>query len=443
MSVSVCPLPGAASGMSGASGKRQETAALVQRMNSSGVVVQFLATCMVVEKHWDHKELLALWVYQVSEWMSFFMVTYLAQWTSHLFLVLALVIMYILAVLRAGSFLQPFMRPIYMFLPERHSYFGLCNSQESAMVYQLVAAALRVGSFLLWLVMAINMPSLGGNTCTVPVVNFHNEGCNDVPLWLSSGCGIFFDPDEWQRCVSASWIEYGYCNLLAAQCRNQSLGPFNLAISIFFNSSLSLTSILAPFIWLAIVGGLSWFKGFCIFNVPPTSQLNFSLRETEIELTGIDPDQYSIYISPSLRRLIRFDLVLSIVDVASDFLCVFVFLFALNWGFALLQVMILLSIPATLSAFKEKYEILWKELQTAYKMGVVTESYLSVVLSERIRRCPLSLFLQFYGACFVTSNMLVATVFTLSITSSLLSAVQGGFFHIHMNLNNVPWSLIL
>ena len=31
-----------------------------------------------------------------------------------------------------------------------------------AMVYQLVAAALRVGSFLLWLVMAINMPSLGG-----------------------------------------------------------------------------------------------------------------------------------------------------------------------------------------------------------------------------------------------------------------------------------------
>ena len=30
------------------------------------------------------------------------------------------------------------------------------------MVYQLVAAALRVGSFLLWLVMAINMPSLGG-----------------------------------------------------------------------------------------------------------------------------------------------------------------------------------------------------------------------------------------------------------------------------------------
>lgn len=34
------------------------------------------------------------------------------------FLVLALVIMYILAVLRAGSFLQPLMRPIYMFLPE-------------------------------------------------------------------------------------------------------------------------------------------------------------------------------------------------------------------------------------------------------------------------------------------------------------------------------------
>ena len=31
---------------------------------------------------------------------------------------LALGIMYTLAVLRAGSFLQPLMRPIYMFLPE-------------------------------------------------------------------------------------------------------------------------------------------------------------------------------------------------------------------------------------------------------------------------------------------------------------------------------------
>ena len=32
---------------------------------------------------------------------------------------------------------------------------------------------------------------------------------------------------------------YGYCNLLAAQCRNQALGKINLPISIVFNSGIS------------------------------------------------------------------------------------------------------------------------------------------------------------------------------------------------------------
>lgn len=63
------------------------------------------------------------------------------------FLVLALVIMYILAVLRAGSFLQPFMRPIYMFLPEawdetnRHKIWILGWDQ---MVYILVGQRLSL-----------------------------------------------------------------------------------------------------------------------------------------------------------------------------------------------------------------------------------------------------------------------------------------------------------
>eukprot|EP00435_Cladocopium_sp_Y103_P054326 s729_g17.t1 len=61
----------------------------------------------------------------------------------------------------------------------------------------------------------------------------------------------------------------------------------------------------------------------------------------------------------------------------------------------------------------------------AYESGVFTEDYLNLVLLERQRRCPLSLFLQLYGSMFVTSNALVAAIFSLGILSSLLSAVQG------------------
>lgn len=77
----------------------------------------------------------------------------------------------------------------------------------------------------------------------------------------------------------------------------------------------------------------------------------------------------------------------------------------------------------------------------AYQSGVFTEDYLNLVLLERQRRCPLSLFLQLYGSMFVTSNALVAAIFSLGILSSLLSAVQGGFLHIHLDLDVAPWSL--
>ena len=53
MSVSVCPLPGAASGMSGASGKRQETAALVQRRPGWYQIWQQRANRKIVQQSFD------------------------------------------------------------------------------------------------------------------------------------------------------------------------------------------------------------------------------------------------------------------------------------------------------------------------------------------------------------------------------------------------------
>eukprot|EP00435_Cladocopium_sp_Y103_P047904 s426_g14.t1 len=243
-------------------GQRGPIASALVRVNgSSGNLSQFLATCILLEKQTE--DLTALWCYQIFEWMSFFSVIYLAQWTSHLFLLLVLLAMYGLAAVRAQNWQSPLLRPIYMFLPERHSCFGLGHEQQSALVYQSSAACLRLGSLLLWLLLIVSMPE-HQDICVVPVTNFVDKTCRDVPMWLSSGCGTFFAPEEYRDCVDTSWMQYGYCNLLAAQCRNQALGKINLPISIFFNSGISLMSVLAPFLWLGSVLWLSVRRGFCI-----------------------------------------------------------------------------------------------------------------------------------------------------------------------------------
>lgn len=281
-------------------GQRGMASALVRVNGSSANLSQFLATCLLLEKQTE--DLTALWCYQIFEWMSFFSVIYLAQWTSHLFLLLVLLAMYGLAAVRAEDLRSPLLRPIYMFLPERHSCFGLCHEQQSALLYQSSAALLRLGSLLLWLLLIVSMPEQ--DICVVPITNFVDKTCQDVPMWLSSGCGTFFAPKEYRNCVATSWMQYGYCNLLAAQCRNQALGKINLPISIVFNSGISLMSVLAPFLWLGCVLWLSVRKGFCIFNTPRASELTLAIREAEIDLSE-DVEQYQVFIGPSLKRLLR------------------------------------------------------------------------------------------------------------------------------------------
>lgn len=421
-------------------GQRGMASALVRVNGSSANLSQFLATCLLLEKQTE--DLTALWCYQSFEWMSFFSVIYLAQWTSHLFLLLVLLAMYGLAAVRAEDLRSPLLRPIYMFLPEGHSCFGLCHEQQSALLYQSSAALLRLGSLLLWLLLIVSMPE-HQDICVVPISNFVDKTCHDVPMWLSSGCGTFFAPKEYRNCVATSWMQYGYCNLLAAQCRNQALGKINLPISIVFNSGISLMSVLAPFLWLGCVLWLSVRKGFCIFNTPRASELTLAIREAEIDLSE-DVEQYQVFIGPSLKRLMRLDLALTLIDIASDVLVFFVFAGASNWTLALLQVLILSSCGASTYGLLRKHlagmDVL-RELLKAYQSGVFTEDYLNLVLLERQGRCPLSLFLQLYGSMFVTSNALVAAIFSLGILSSLLSAVQGGFLHIHVDLDVAPWSL--
>lgn len=421
-------------------GQRGMASALVRVNGSSSNLSQFLASCVLLEKQTE--DLTALWCYQIFEWMSFFSVIYLAQWTSHLFLLLVLLAMYGLAAVRAEDWRSPLLRPIYLFLPERHSCFGLCHEQQSALLYQSSAALLRLGSLLLWFLLIVSMPE-HQDICVAPVTNFIDKTCRDVPMWLSSGCGTFFAPEEYRHCVSSSWMQYGYCNLLAAQCRNQALGKINLPISIAFNSAISLMSVLAPFLWLGCALWLSVRKGFCIFNTPRASELTLAIREAEIDLFE-DLDQRQVFVGPSLKRLMRLDLTLTLVDILSDVLVFFVFAGASNWTLALLQLLVLSSCGASIYHLLRKHlagvEAL-RELLKVYESGVFTEDYLNLVLLERARRCPLSLFVQLYGSMFVTSNALVAAIFSLGILSSLLSAVQGGFLHIHLDLDVAVWSL--
>ncbi|CAK9054639.1 unnamed protein product [Durusdinium trenchii] len=249
------------------------------------IVTQFLATCMVLNRSWAEKDLLLFGVYHLLELMSFFSVTYLAQWTSHWCLVFILMAMYALAAHRARDWRVPFRRPIYMFLPEQHSCFGLCHSQRSASIYQWISASLRMGSLAVWVLMVPNFHD--EPMCASPLIPFEDDACGEMPSWLRPGCGTFFSPSKWQKCMSVSWA-YGYCNLLAAQCRNQALGSVNLLISIFFSSSLSLISFLSPCLWL---GGALYFHhtGTQIFNIPKALELETSIREEEILLAAGDP----------------------------------------------------------------------------------------------------------------------------------------------------------
>lgn len=319
-----------------------------------------------------------------------------------------------------------------MFLPEQHSCFGLCHSQRSASIYQWISASLRMGSLAVWVLMVPNFHD--EPMCASPLIPFEDDACGEMPSWLRPGCGTFFSPSKWQKCMSVSWA-YGYCNLLAAQCRNQALGSVNLLISIFFSSSLSLISFLSPCLWL---GGALYFHhtGTQIFNIPKALELETSIREEEILLAAGDPKAEQL--GPWMIRYMWADLILSAVDLAFDVCCIFVFIFASNWFFALAQILIL----STSLLRGKNYVSLLQDFKKTYTSGIFTEAYLDEIILERTRRAPLSLVLQLYASSFVTTDFLVASIFTVSLLSSFCSALLGGFLEIHLDLSMSSWSRV-
>ena len=157
---------------------------------------------------------------------------------------------------------------IYCLFPERHSAFGIANHQMSAQQFYIVALSLRLGSIVLWVLLlsAGGMPDTS-DMCMVPYLTFVDEECGKLPFWLQPGCGTSFSVDKYQECLSqASWIQNGVCNLLAAQCRNQDSYGGIIPISVIFNTSMNLTSLISPGLWLLLMVWRHLPRGLGLWN---------------------------------------------------------------------------------------------------------------------------------------------------------------------------------
>ena len=140
-------------------------------------------------------------------------------------------------------------------LPARHSAFGIASHQTQAGYFYIAAFSIRMGSILLWilLISAGGLPD-ASDMCTVPYFAFVDEDCGKLPFWLHPGCGISFSVDKYEECLSqASFLQYGVCNLLAAQCRNQDSYGNAVPVSVVFNTSMNLTALVFPGLWLLLM----------------------------------------------------------------------------------------------------------------------------------------------------------------------------------------------
>jgi len=371
----------------------------------------------------------------VLEWLSICSLIYLAQWTSHAFLVLAAAVMVGMAARRADRYQDLATFPMQVCLPERHSTFGLCSHQLSAQLFYSVAAGLRVGSICTWLLMLLlgyGQPD-ASNICTVPYITFEDEDCAALPLWLHPGCGSSFSPARYQECVSqASWVQYGVCNLLVAQCRNLEMGVF--PISAVFRSLLNIVSVSAPGLWL-VVGAIrcvKWKEN--PWNVRASYELHSAIEDEENRLSLHLADNNRVVEASwesYLYIYLHVDLAAYGVDMSTDFICFVIFLSELNLSFAFLQ-LVIMALYVWKQLQRSKLQDLLQAVKNSRNQGFFTDEYLDIVQVQRTFGSPWSFLLQWYACAFVTLGWFPVFVFSLSLLSSLYGAVHASYLQMHL-----------
>ncbi|CAJ1384479.1 unnamed protein product [Effrenium voratum] len=392
------------------------------------------------------KSLMAMWFFSLLEWAAFSSVICLAQWTSQFFLFLAFLAMMGAAVHRtvqtsssspaseiwtrlAEAWWKPLLTPVYLFLPEQHSCYGLSSQSPPATGFYTLHATLRLGSVLLWLLTMARPVDM----CVAPVLHFWQPECAEVPSWIQ-GCGTTFSPQEYTRCLRSSWLD-GACNLLAAQCRNQAEGQVDLTVSLFVDAWMSAVPLATPVLCLLFV--LARWEKF--WAVAPDANLRHRIQEEEQRLQEqlCNGDQ----LTHNWSWWLHLDLALLALDFGTDLFCLLIFLGARNWGFAFLQLLLVSSTVAR--CVQRGPQAVLEAFKTSKAQGFVSQSYLEIAQAERIMRAPLAFVLQYYSFAFIAGDCFQVWILSISVLFSLVSATQGGFILVDLDVAPEQLSTLL
>jgi len=400
---------------------------------------------VLVERHSEQVVVVVLSL--LLEWLSTCSVIFLAQWTSDIFLMPATLVMIGMAVRRSGDWQDLLRRPIYIILPERHSAFGIANNQLVARQFYIAAACIRVGSILLWilLISAGGLPDTS-DMCLVPYFKFVDEGCGRLAWWLQPGCGTSFSLEKYEECLSqASWIQHGVCNLLAAQCRNQDSYGNKIPVSVMFNTTMNLTSLCCPGLWLLLTAWRHLNRRENPWSVPAAPDLHATIEDEEHRLRE-QFQEFNVAVAEVtwdswMYRYLHLDFVVYVADMVTDTLCFLLYACEYNWFFAMLQLLILgVSVMKQLKKMAEQGEQgqqaqnVLEAFLTSRRQGFFTEDYLGIVQTQRLVQCPWSFFLQFYSCAFVRSGWYPVLLLSSSIGSSLYGVMHSCYVLFHLDI---------
>ncbi|CAJ1338676.1 unnamed protein product [Effrenium voratum] len=138
---------------------------------------------------------------------------------------------------------------------------------------------------------------------------------------------------------------------------------------------------------------------------------------------------------------LHLDLALLALDFGTDLFCLLIFLGARNWGFAFLQLLLVSSTVAR--CVQRGPQAVLEAFKTSKAQGFVSQSYLEIAQAERIMRAPLAFVLQYYSFAFIAGDCFQVWILSISVLFSLVSATQGGFILVDLDVAPEQLSTLL
>ena len=133
-----------------------------------------------------------------------------------------------------------------------------------------------------------------------------------------------------------------------------------------------------------------------------------------------------------MYRYLHLDFGVYVADMATDVMCLLLYMLEHNWPFAVLQlILIAATVRRQLKIAKPK-EVLDAFLASR-SQGFFTDLYVEIVQTHRLVSSPWSFLLQFYSCAFVRSGWFPVFLFSLSMASSLYGSVHSSYVLFHLD----------